>query len=105
MGLTELIQKICQANIEAQKLTDIATGTVTQVSPLKISISVELPPIGEEALILTENVKEWQEDVQIAYNGGTPQNATIYHKGLKTGDKVVMMRVSKGQRFIVLSRI
>ena len=104
MGLTELIQKICQANIEAQKPTDIATGTVTQVSPLKISISVELPPIGEEALILTENVKEWQEEAKISY-GGTPQDVTIYHKGLKTGDKVVMMRVSKGQRFIVLSRI
>ena len=69
MGLTELIQKICQANIEAQKLTDIATGTVTQVSPLKISISVELPPIGEEALILTENVKAWDEQTTIEYGG------------------------------------
>lgn len=104
MGLTELIQKICQANIEAQKPTDIATGTVTQVSPLKISISVELPPIGEEALILTENVKEWQEEAKISH-GGAPQDVTIYHKGLEIGDKVVMMRVSKGQRFIVLSRI
>ena len=104
MGLTELIQKICQANIEAQKPTDIATGTVTQVSPLKISISVELPPIGEEALILTENVKEWQEEAKLSH-GGTPQDVTIYHKGLEIGDKVVMMRVSKGQRFIVLSRI
>ena len=104
MGLTELIQKRCQANIEAQKPTDIATGTVTQVSPLKISISVELPPIGEEALILTENVKAWTEEAKLSH-GGTPQDVTIYHKGLEIGDKVVMMRVSKGQRFIVLSRI
>ena len=104
MGLTELIQKICQANIEAQKPTDIATGTVTQASPLKISISVELPPIGEEALILTESVKAWNEQTTIEY-GGITQTATIHHNGLNIGDKVVMIRVSKGQRFIVLSRI
>ena len=104
MSLTEIIQRLVQQNIEAQKLTDIATGTVTSTSPLKISISVDLPPIGENALVLTENVKAWDEQTTIEY-GGVTQTATIHHNGLNVGDKVVMIRVSKGQRFIVLSRI
>lgn len=104
MDLCEVIQRIVQENIEAQKPTDIAAGTVVSTSPLKISVSVELPPLSEDDLILTEAVKAWDETVIIEYSGSIPQTATIHHNGLNIGDKVVMIRVSKGQRFIVLSR-
>lgn len=30
---------------------------------------------------------------------------TVINQALQTGDRVVMMRVSKGQRYIVLSRV
>ena len=33
--------------------------------------------------------------------GGTVQ----VHEGLKTGDKVLMLRVSHGQRYIILSKL
>ena len=105
MDLLEVIQRVIQENVEAQKPTDIATGTVTSASPLKISVSVELAPITGDAIVLTEAVKAWDETVTIEYSGSTPQTAIIHHKGLSQGDKVVMVRVSGGQRFIVLSRI
>ena len=104
MDLCEVVQRIVQDNIEAQKPTDISTGTVVSTSPLNITIDVELPPLSGDDLILTEAVKAWDETVTIEYSGGTPQSAVIHHKGLTIGDKVIMIRVSKGQRFIVLSR-
>ena len=105
MDLCEVIQRIVQESIDAQKPTDIATGTVVSTSPLKISVSMELPPMSGDDLVLTEAVKAWDETVTIEYNGGTPQSAVIHHKGLNLNDKVVMIRVSKGQRFVVLSRV
>lgn len=104
MDILESIQHVIQENIDAQKPTELTTGTVVNASPLKISIDVQLPPLEGDALILTQAVKAWNENVNIEINGGTTQTAVIYHKALTQGEKVIMLRVMHGQRFIVLSR-
>lgn len=104
MDLAAVIQQLIQENTEAAKPTEVASGTVTSVSPLKIKVSVDLPDLSETFLILTDAVRAWDETVTIEYNGGTPQDAVIHHKGLQVGDKVVLLRVLKGQKYIVLSR-
>ena len=104
MDLVGVIQQIIQANLEAQKLTELEAGTVTSVSPLMIKVTADLPELPADVFVLTTSVKAWDEEVTIEYNGGTPQNAIIHHKGLQVGDKVVLLRVLKGQKYIILSR-
>ena len=104
MDLVGVIQQIIQANMEAQKLTELEAGTVTGVSPLKIKVSADLPDLPEDVFVLTEAVKAWDEEAVVDYPGGTSQTVTIHHKGLQVGDKVVLLRVLKGQKYIILSR-
>ena len=63
MDLIEVINQIIQNNTEAQKLTDLAIGTVTSASPLKIQINPNMPPLPAEVLLLTDSVKEHTEPV------------------------------------------
>lgn len=104
MDLVGAIQQIIQANLEAQKLTELEAGTVTSVSPLMIKVTADLPELPADVFVLTSAVKAWDEEVTIEHSNGTPQDAIIHHKGLQVGDKVVLLRVLKGQKYIILSR-
>jgi hypothetical protein len=102
MDLLQVINQVIQNNTEAQKLTDLAIGTVTSTDPLKIQTRVEMPPLPAEVLLLTDAVKERVEDV---LDGDTVIGTVTVQHGLETGDKVLMLRVLKGQQFIVLSKV
>lgn len=99
-GFLGVIQQIVKNYVDAIKMTDKATGTVTKTSPLTIQTDTSLPPISGNALILTSNVIERIVTVQ----GGAGGTVTVT-EGLKAGDKVLLLRVQKGQQFIVLSKI
>lgn len=116
MELLEVINKIIQDNTEAQKLTDICIGTVTTADPIEIQINPNMPPLPTEALVLCDPVEEIEKDVEI-----TPEFKAVLaakeitapdvigkvkvSEALEEGDKVIMLRVLKGQQFIVLSRV
>lgn len=59
-----------------------------------------MQPIPEKALVLTSSVIAKTAPVM----GGQGGTVTI-NEGLAVGDKVVMLRVSRGQRYIVLSKV
>nr|DAM41916.1 MAG TPA: Protein of unknown function (DUF2577) [Bacteriophage sp.] len=99
-GFVGVIQQIVKNYVDAIKMTDKATGTVTKTSPLTIQTDTSLPPISRNALILTSNVIERIVPVQ----GGAGGTVTVT-EGLKIGDKVLLLRVQKGQQFIILSKI
>ncbi len=95
-----VIQKIVQKTVEGLRMAEMETGTVTSVSPLSIQTDISRPFIPNAALILTSEVKERIVNVE-GGAGGTVQ----VHEGLKAGDKVLMLRVSHGQRYIILSKL
>lgn len=98
--LLGVLQEIVKNYVNAIKMTDKATGTVIKTSPLTIQTDTSLPPISGNALILTSNVIEQTEPVK----GGAGGTVTVT-EGLKAGDKVLLLRVQRGQQFIVLSKI
>ena len=98
--LIDILQKINQEGMKASKLTDIAYGTVKSSSPIKIQLQTTMQDIPSSAIVLTSAVIEKTAAVQ-GGNGGT----VVINEGLAAGDKVVMLRVSGGQRFIVLSKV
>lgn len=97
--LLEVLQEIMQENQNALKPTDIAFGTVVSVSPLSILVEGTTKPKPEIAFVLTDSVIARSASVQ-GGSGGT----VVINSGLATGDRVTMLRVSKGQRYIVLSK-
>lgn len=97
--LIDILNAISQNNQAAQKPADIAYGTVISVSPLSIQTVSTSPPIPAAALELTSSVVAQTATVQ-GGSGGT----VVINPGLAAGDKVIMLRVAKGQRYIVLSK-
>ena len=97
--LAAVIQRIVQDTVGAMKMTDMATGTVVSADPLSIQPDVSMPPLPAAALVLTDMVRERIVPVR----GG--MGNVMVREGLKPGDKVLMMRVQRGNKYIVLSKI
>jgi len=91
--LLDVLHQMVQETVAAQKPADVAFGTVTSASPLSIRVEGTMQDIPAVALILTWPVTE------------ITVGSTTINQALQSGDRVVMLRVSKGQRFIVLSRV
>ncbi len=89
-----------QENQQAMKPTELAFGTVVSVGPLSILVDNTAEPKPETGLILTDSVVARSAKVQ-GGSGGT----VVINPGLSAGDRVVMLRVQRGQRYIVLSKV
>ena len=98
--LIGVIQQIVQNVIQAMNLTDKATGTVLSIDPLSVQVDMNMPPLPDAAILLTDAVKARVAPVQ-GGEGGT----VMVSEGLNPGDKVLMLRVQRGQQYIILSRI
>lgn len=134
MELIDMLHQISQQSQEASQPTDLRVGTVTSANPLEISINPNMAPLQAGVLYLTVSVVEKKIPV-LQHNhvihdtytgGGTSEdnllqsNIICYENGqalpvedgyiilnraLAVGDKVLLLRVQKGQKFIVLSRV
>ena len=92
-------QLAIQQSIKAMKLADMATGTVLSGAPLSVQLDVSVTPIP-----LTDAVKP--KSVTAPVQGGEGGTVTmIIQEALKAGDKVLMLRVMKGQKYVILSRL
>lgn len=99
-NLTGTIQMVVQECLKGMKLADMATGTVETASPLSVRSDLSASAIPEQALILTSCVKA--RTVQVKGGGG---GSVTINEALNVGDKVLMLRVANGQRYIVLSKL
>ena len=84
MELRDVINQMIAQHMKSEQLTDLEFGTVTGVSSLEISIDAAMAPLQAGVLLLTEQVST---------------------SGLEVGDKVMLLRVLHGQKYIVLSRV
>lgn len=90
--LLDTIKKIVIKTMENSKPVALSYGAVESINPLTVRIDQKLL-LGRQFLILTENVMDK------TVNGITISN------GLKTGDKLIMLRVEEGQKYLVLSKV
>lgn len=99
-NLTGALQLLIQETVKGMKPADIMTGTVLSTAPLSVQPDVSMPPLPAAALIQTWSVLPRTVSVQ-GGDGGT----VVVNPGLQTGNKVLMLRVSGGQRYIILSTL
>lgn len=125
-----MIQIIKQAAIDAVDQSSpmtITYGTVTKINPLEI-MTDQKTPLFSEVLALTSNVinrkakisfdnpaiknivKNYSIDdeaggnYKLSFQEKVKNEVTIYD-GLKVGEKVILLRVNGGQKYIVLDRL
>ena len=132
MELAEVLFMMNQMSMDAMQLTDLRVGTVESISPLSIKMNSNMDALRKEVLLLTAPVVEKKipilkhkhriqdtfsgggtcEEVLeqiVCYENGQPlpvkNGFIILNRGLEVGDKVLMLRVQHGQKYIILSRI
>lgn len=131
MNLAGVLHQMMQDSMGAAQLTDLKVGTVAAVDPLEITINSAMAPLQAGVLYLTAAVVEKKIPVLshthtytddgassttgealtsiVCLEGGQPlpveDGYIILNRGLQVGDKVLLLRVQQGQRFVVLSRV
>ena len=88
-NLTNLIQQIASNTIESSMPCGIFFGVVTNTEPLEINVEQKMA-LGREHLILTSLVSYISDDISL---------------NLRKNEKVMLLRVQGGQKFIVLDRL
>lgn len=121
VDLLKVIQKTSKHVAEAADPVAICFGIVTGVKPLKIEVEQRLP-LEEEDLILTRAVRDHEVEMTVDHvteqtSGGSGEAAFaahthqykgrkkfIVHNDLIVGDKVTMLRMQGGQKYLVIDK-
>ena len=127
MELADVLRRMTEDGLNASQLTDLKIGTVTGTNPLEITVNPAMPPLKPGVLYLTAAAAERKIPL-LAHSHTTPAGETgkslenlaalenglplpvkdgyiILNRGLESGDKVLLLRVMRGQRYVVLSRV
>lgn len=99
MAGEKLARLIKEQGKRDSELSDLVYGTVSSTSPLKIKIDPRFE-IGSANIILSQMVKDLTVSITI---DGKTGSATVF-RALRSGDKVRMLRLQKGQMYYVLER-
>ena len=126
-GLIDIMKRASMDAIENSKPCDLRYGTVISAKPLKIKISNQFI-LPETALIVPEHLTDYEIETTIANeygwktqkrSGGSgdaefeshdhdiihARKKIKIHGALKVNDKVVLIRQSGGQFYLVLDRL
>ena len=120
-NLVQLIKQAATEAVEAQNPTNVVYGNVIGTEPIQIQIDQKLI-LTEEFIVLTKNVKDYEVETDIEFEGDGNvvideleqnllkklfmSNAKIKIKNaLKVGDKVIMIRMQGGQKYVVIDKL
>lgn len=99
--LLTVLQTINQNSMKGMKPTDLCFGTVATASPVTITLEGTMQPIPAGAIVLCEGVQA--RSVTVTDSNGDSVTVPL-STALTAGERVIMLRCSQGQQFLVLSR-
>lgn len=98
--LLKLIKKASTEAVSASKPVHICFGKVISLNTLKIQVDQKLI-LSKQQLILSKNVTNYT--TSIVLNGVT--EAVTIKNGLNLNDKVLLLRMQGGQKYIVIDKV
>lgn len=113
LDLLKLIKKASIDTVNSSKPVNLIYGVVVSKSPLEIQIDQKLI-LQESQLVLTRNVTDYSLNMIIDYNtqmvyehshSCTGEKTFSVLNALKEGDSVILVRIQKGEKFVVLDRV
>ncbi|MBY9078313.1 DUF2577 domain-containing protein [Paenibacillus sp. HN-1] len=108
--MLEAIKRAAQEAVAAAGPVIIQMGIVTSVNPLKVIVDNRLE-LTKDVLLLPESLTELKLDLSHAHStgGGMTGEAMvepiILRNGLSAGDKLLLIRMQGGQRYVVIDRL
>ena len=105
--MLEAVKLLAYDVLQQENIADICYGTVTAIEPLKIMLEQKLE-LTEEFLVLSQNVVKHYESFYMRKknsNGEWEHYEIIIEKELKKGERVILMKMTGGQRYVVLERV
>ena len=100
MGWVQLMKHAAMEAVSASTPCTYCTGVVTAEKPLEIKIS-QAVTIDADFIDIPEKMTDYNARIEI---GGVTHECVVKN-GLRTGDKVLLLRKAGGQRFAVLDRV
>lgn len=97
----KLIKKAAVEAVNASNPADIAFGKVVSEVPLKIKVDQKLI-LTEKQLVLTRNVTNHEIEMQVE---NQVRKKYLVYNALKNDEKVILMQMAGGQRYVVIDRI
>lgn len=98
--LLKMIKKAAIEAVNASKPANVVFGKVISVSPLKIKVDQKLI-LGKSQVTLSKSVT----DYRLSVTSSDETKTITVNNALKTGEEVILMQVSGGQKYIVIDRI
>lgn len=114
--ITELVEEIKRTAVgavNAEKPCGVFFGVVKSAKPLEIVVDQKLT-LGGEQLILSRAVTDYETEAEVAWETESAVNHVHAVSGkkkvkvmnsLKAGERVVLIRLTGGQRFLVADRV
>lgn len=100
--LLNLIKKTAIEVINTSQPCALQYGTVVSINPLKISLDENGKLVlTENFLVLTRNAKDYEVLVEV--NG--EERKFLIKNALKGNDKVLLLRMQGGNKYVVLDKV
>lgn len=114
MSLAKTIRSLGVGAVDAGNPVTVMFGSVTKINPLEVNVDQRFT-LDEDFLIVTERLSKYEIDLKHnhSYTDDGAQVATgdalitkiVIRDGLKVGDKVLLLRMQGGQKYIVWDRV
>lgn len=96
MGLLNLIKQAGLDAVESGNPVSVLYGTVISESPLKVNVDPRFT-LTEDFLIVPEQLTDYRVTV-----GG---QEIVIREGLKTGNRVILLRMQGGEQYVIVDRV
>ncbi len=113
LEFTQAVQEIAVKAVDGTKPAEIRVGEVRSVEPLSIFLPGAFI-VSKDALTLTQNVTDYEIEVEVDWVTETDSNhshkikgkKTIkINNGLKKGERVLIFRSQGGDKYIVMDKL
>ncbi len=98
--MISMMQAVVQNILNNWGLTDYVSGTVRSVEPLQVQIHDHLV-LGQEHLVIADGSFGYQ----LCENPGAGGALCLQTAADPSGDHLLLLRVSEGQKYLVLARV
>lgn len=102
---SDLLKVMKEAGVkatDAKNPVNVCFGKVISTSPLKILVEQKIT-LGSAQLVLTRNVTDYDLNVTVEWDTGLKKMKV--HNSLVEGEKVLLLRVQGGQKYVVIDRV
>lgn len=111
MSMLELIKKAGVGAVEAGNPVQLVQGEVVSTQPLSVKIDQRFT-LPADFLIVPESMTALEVELRHSHSlpgGGTTGEALesplVIRRGLEAGDRVILLRMQGGQRYLILDRV